>query len=127
MGRGATSRGAKPPGRWGAGGGAPSWLRVTGPHALFRPNNLSASIAGVIGGLRRFLEAKRASRGRNKAWQAHAKPTDNSGAMTRSIEDGRWTATFRPRLKVQVLGTAFFALWLCLWAVGEAFSLAVLL
>src|SRR5262249_61615503 len=47
--------------------------------------------------------------------------------MVRSIEGGRWTATFRPGRRVRIMGGGFFALWLVLWAVGEAFGLGVLL
>jgi hypothetical protein len=47
--------------------------------------------------------------------------------MVRSIEGGRWTATFRPQRRVRFLGTCSIALWLCVWAVGEVFAVGVLL
>jgi len=47
--------------------------------------------------------------------------------MLRSIQGGRWTALFRPRRRVALLASAFLALWLCVWAIGEAFALGVLL
>jgi hypothetical protein len=47
--------------------------------------------------------------------------------MVRSTEDGRWTATFSPRKRVKFSGTGFLALWLCVWAAGEAFALGILL
>src|SRR5215510_9574821 len=47
--------------------------------------------------------------------------------MMRSIQGGRWTAMFRPRRRVALLASGFLALWLGVWAIGEAFALGVLL
>ena len=47
--------------------------------------------------------------------------------MVRSVDGGRWTATFRPGRRVRLFGTSFLALWLCVWAAGEAFALGILL
>ena len=47
--------------------------------------------------------------------------------MVRSTEEGRWIATFRPRKLVRIPATGFLALWLCVWAAGEAFALGILL
>lgn len=52
--------------------------------------------------------------------------SDNSGTMERSIEDGRWNATFRPRRLVRFSATAFLAAWFCLWAVGEIYAIGIL-
>ena len=45
----------------------------------------------------------------------------------RSVDGGRWTATFRPGRRARLFGTSFLALWLCVWAAGEAFALGILL
>lgn len=47
--------------------------------------------------------------------------------IERSTEGGRWNATFRPRRRVRTFATTFLALWLVVWAAGEAVALGILL
>ena len=47
--------------------------------------------------------------------------------MERSIQGGRWAATFRPGRRVRFFATAILIPWLVLWGVGETVAVAILL
>ena len=47
--------------------------------------------------------------------------------MERSIQGGRWAATFRPGRRVRFFATAILVPWLVLWVLGEALAAAILL
>ena len=47
--------------------------------------------------------------------------------MARSIENGRWNATFRPGGLVRFFGTGVITAWLGAWVVGEAYAAGILL
>jgi hypothetical protein len=46
--------------------------------------------------------------------------------MGQTFEEGRWVASFRPSGWSRWVGATFLTVWLAMWAVGEAVSLAVL-
>ena len=46
--------------------------------------------------------------------------------MSPTFEEGHWVASFRPSGWSRWVGATFLTVWLAMWAVGEAFSLAVL-